>query len=461
MLPLELNIVLHLTESPYDFRLLPEDFPSEVFTDEMNRELYKALYDLHQRRMSIDKAVVAEWASSYSKLNKTADFFYQYLTPVNYRPFSASVFSSYVKILLSRYIKVKLTEQATEILSGAKMENMDMESVLNSILHQNVKLKNLFSTKNPANESDAKIYFSTMNKLASGLKAKNFSERVLSGYPIFDEETGGWGCGQLIIIGGRPGMGKTAFMLSALKQMIRTSHLPLAFFSVEHTPEQLMTRLISNASEISYHKMEAGKVTEDEMIQIHEATEFIADSRLHLLQLNECSLEEILDNALRLIKERGIKLLMLDYLQLLCVKTRNFKTRDAEIGYITRALKIFAKEHNIPILISSQLSREVERRGSLGKRPMLSDLRDSGAIEQDASQIVFIYRPAYYGLVEDELGNPVKNVANIIVAKNENGICKDFRFRFTGQYCRFEEFEEDNNGYMNLRKDDFNNNFPF
>jgi replicative DNA helicase len=300
-----------------------------------------------------------------------------------------------------------------------------------------------------------------MQKIASGNNTNAISKSISSGFKIFDKNMGGWRSGQLIVIGARPGMGKTAFLVSSISNIIKEYKFPLAYFSVEHAPEQTMTRLISKASGISISKLESGKVNEEEMLRIHEASEYISDARLYMLQLNECSLEEVLDNANRLIVEKGIKMLMIDYLQLLNVRSKSFRTRDSEISHITRTLKIFSRENHIPIIITSQLSRDVERRSTFNKRPFLSDLRDSGAIEQDASQIIFIYRPEYYGYVEDEIGNSVKGVANIILAKNDNGICKEFKFRFTGYCCRFEEYEEDSESFLNIRNDDFDDKPPF
>ena len=458
---IEINILNHLMQNPYDFSLLPDEFPAEVFSDEVNREIFLAITDLRTKRMSLDKIVVCEWTSSYSKLNKNSDFFLNHLNAISYNAFTSSVFSSYVKILVSKYVKSKLSEQAMEIISGKKLEDSDIESVIESNIRSNQKLKNLFYRKNDLNEGDSKLYFNTMQKIASGKNGDSISKSISSGFKIFDENMGGWRSGQLIVIGARPGMGKTSFLISSISNIIKNYQFPLAYFSVEHTPEQTMTRLISKASGISINKLESGKVTEEEMLQIHEATEYISDSRLHMLQLSDCTLEEVLDNACRLIAEKGIKMLLIDYLQLLNVRSKSFKTRDSEISHITRTLKIFSRENHIPIIITSQLSRDVERRSAFHKRPFLSDLRDSGAIEQDASQIIFIYRPEYYGYVEDENGNSIKGIANIILAKNDNGLCKEFKFRFTGYCSRFEEVEDDNDSFLNTRNDDFDDESPF
>ncbi|MFN5182866.1 MAG: replicative DNA helicase [Bacteroidota bacterium] len=457
---IENSILGHLVANPYDFRLLPENFPYEVFTDETTKELFLSLTALRNKNMNIDKTSVCEWASIYGNKNKKTEFYLNHLEKIEVRLLSGAIFSNSIKILMSKYVKFQMSDMAMEIVSGKKFENGDVESVLESNIRQNLKLKKLFQPGNGLAENDPKLYFKVMKQISLGEKAQQLSGIISSGFKGIDICSGGWRPGELIVIGGRPAMGKTAFLLSSISSILKKSTLPIGFFSVEDTPEQIMMRLMSNLSGVPAIKMEMGSVNQDQTIQIHEATEFLADAPLFINHLSDCSIEEILENASKLIKEKGIKLLMIDYLQLLKVDTKIFKSRDAEIAFITRSLKIFAKENNIPIVITSALSRDVERR-ALSKIPTLSDLRDSGAIEQDATQVYMIYRPAYYGFKEDEDGNTLNNIAKIVVAKNNHGYCEEIKMHFTGQYYRFKDWEMDGLSYLNLRNDDLDDKFPF
>ena len=461
MQTIENNILCHLIHQPYDYRILPDNFPSEVFTDVVTKELFIALTDLHRRKMSIEPLVIYEWASLYGRLNKPADFYAAHISNMAYDKTISGVFSNYVKIILSKYIKNRISDLALDLVSGKKFEESDVETVLENTIYQHLKLKKLLQMEKSITNHDSQLYFKVMKQIGSSEHAKRFSGRISTGFKSLDYYLGGWQPGELIVIGGRPGMGKTAFMLSSVNYLLKHTQLPVAYLSVENDPVQIMMRMITNASGVHINKLAMGDVSDNEMIHIHEASEFLGHSNFFPQQLAACTLEEVLETSERLIRDKGLKLLMIDYLQLLRVETKHFKTRDAEIGYITRSLKIFAREQQIPIVVSSQLSREVERRSAISRKPILSDLRDSGSIEQDAGQIILIYRPAYYGVVEDEEGNSVNNLANIVLAKNNYGICTDFKLNFVPQFHRFTDWEDDKNDFLNLRKDDFDDKFPF
>ena len=233
-------------------------------------------------------------------------------------------------------------------------------------------------------------------------------------------------------------MGKTSFALSIAKNIAVDYQTPIAFFSLEMNNVQLVNRLISNVCEIEGKKIMNGQLARDEWERLDKNLARLTGSPLFVDDTPGMSIFELRTKARRLVREKGVKIIMIDYLQLMNANGMRFGNRQEEVSTISRSLKGLAKELNIPILALSQLNRTVENREGLdGKRPQLSDLRESGAIEQDADMVLFVHRPEYYHIFEDDKGNDLRGKAQIIIAKHRKGATGDVLLSFQGQYTRF------------------------
>ena len=258
---------------------------------------------------------------------------------------------------------------------------------------------------------------------------------VASGFDELDKVTSGWQKSDLIILAARPAMGKTAFALSMAKNMAIDNHVPVGFFSLEMSNVQLVNRLISNVCEIKGEKLKNGQLEPYEWIQLDKQIKRLYDAPLYVDDTPSLTIFELQTKVRRLVKEHGVKIIMIDYLQLMGAGDSRIGNRQEEVATISRALKQLAKELNIPIIALSQVNREAgKREGDEGKRPQLTDLRESGSIEQDADIVCFIHRPEYYHIGGEEM----KGKAVIIIAKHRNGAVGDVNLRFRAIYASFE-----------------------
>ncbi|KAA6312957.1 Replicative DNA helicase [termite gut metagenome] len=264
-----------------------------------------------------------------------------------------------------------------------------------------------------------------------------------SGYNALDKITSGWQNSDLIIVAARPAMGKTAFVLSMARNMAVKFKHPVALFSLEMSNVQLVNRLISDVCEIPGEKIKSGQLAAYEWQQLDYKLKELIDSPLYVDDTPSLSVFELRTKARRLVREHGVKIIIVDYLQLMNASGMSYGNRQEEVSTISRSLKGLAKELNIPIVALSQLNRGVENReGIEGKRPQLSDLRESGAIEQDADMVCFIHRPEYYKIYQDDRGNDLRGMAEIIIAKHRNGATGDILLRFKAEYARFQNIED-------------------
>jgi replicative DNA helicase len=267
---------------------------------------------------------------------------------------------------------------------------------------------------------------------------------MASGFNALDKISSGWQNSDLIVIAARPAMGKTAFVLSMARNIAVNYKLPVAVFSLEMSNVQLVNRLIINVCEIPGEKIKSGQLVAYEWQQLDYKLKELIDSPLYVDDTPSLSIFELRTKARRLVREHHVKIIIIDYLQLMNASGMSFGNRQEEVSTISRSLKGLAKELNIPIVALSQLNRGVENReGIEGKRPQLSDLRESGAIEQDADMVCFIHRPEYYKIYQDEKGRDLRGMAEIIVAKHRNGPTGDILLRFKGEYARFQNPDDD------------------
>ena len=264
---------------------------------------------------------------------------------------------------------------------------------------------------------------------------------IPSGFTELDKMTSGWQRSDLVIIAARPAMGKTAFVLSMARNMAEAGN-PIAVFSLEMANVQLVNRLLVNVCEIPGEKIKNGKLSSEDWNNLMQRSRKLEQMPIYLDDSAGLSVMELNTKARRLVKEHDVKCIIIDYLQLMNASGMKFGSREQEVSMISRSLKQLAKELDIPIIALSQLNRSVEKKEGGDKRPQLSDLRESGAIEQDADMVLFIHRPEYYKITQDETGASLKGIAEIIIAKHRNGATGDVRLRFRNELARFQNLDE-------------------
>lgn len=315
------------------------------------------------------------------------------------------------------------------------------------------------TTSNGVVLSTKDLFNETLLALSNPINGKEIVHISFTGFKELDKMLGGLPLGELVVVGGRPGMGKTSFLITILANCLNNK-IPSIYFTLDYNSTKIMNGLMSNLSEVSISKICNRELSENEISLITERTIFLKDSNLIINDVIQ-SIDDILLNTEIAIKENKIKVVIIDYLQLIQYRSKRELYREAEIAKLCRELKQMAKLNNIAVIVSSQLSRANETRGG-DKRPQLSDLRESGAIEQDADKVLFIHRPEYYGITEDAEGNCTKGRGEIIIAKNRMGIPGSSNLNFMGQYHKFKEripFEETKDfasDISRLRKDKFN-----
>ena len=264
---------------------------------------------------------------------------------------------------------------------------------------------------------------------------------VPSGFKDLDCITAGWQPGDLIIIASRPSMGKTAFATSMARNMVFDYNKRVVFFSLEMSSKQIAKRLIVSETELDSAKIRIGELQPCEKERLDTKTRELQNAPFYIDGAPALSISEFRDKCEQMIKYNKVDIAIIDYLQLMSWTGNPKENREQEVSSISRSLNAIAKELNIPVIVLSQLSRDAETRASMqDKRPILTGLRESESIEQDADIVCFIHRPEYYGFHEDEDGNSLDGVAEIIIAKHRNGATSDFRIKFKKQFAKFTEY---------------------
>lgn len=415
--------------------------PKSFYKDH-HQKIFSAIQDLFQKSEPIDLLTVTNELKQRGELDLIGGAYF--ITQLTNRVASAANIEFHARVISQKYIQRELIRISSDIITDAYDETTDVftlldkaESNLFSVAEGNIR-KNYDSMSTLIREAITQI--ETAKNQEGGVIG------VASGFTALDRVTSGWQPSDLIIIAARPAMGKTSFVLSLARNAAVDFNMPVAFFSLEMSSIQLVTRLISAESEISSEKLRSGNLADHEIQQIHSKITELAEAPLFIDDTAGLSVFELRAKARRLKAQHNIQLLIIDYLQLMSGGGDNKGNREQEISMISRSLKSIAKELSIPVIALSQLSRAVETRGG-DKRPQLSDLRESGSIEQDADMVQFIHRPEYYGLTEDEEGNPTNGVANIIIAKHRNGSVCDIQLKFISELAKFEDLERGANDF--------------
>ena len=410
----------------------------ECFYKEQHQKIYYAIHQLFHSTEPVDILTVTQQLRKNGELEIAGGAYY--ITQLTNRVASAANVEYHARIILQKFIQRELIRISGETIRDAYEETTDVLDLLDRAE------KNLFTI---AEGNIRRNYEDMTSLIAKAIKevetAANQTAGVTgvpSGFTELDRITAGWQKSDLIIIAARPGMGKTAFTLSMARNAAVMFNKPVAFFSCEMSSLQLVNRLISSETEINSEKLKKGQLADHEWAQLNSKIGPLTKAPIYIDDTPALTIFELRAKCRRLAAEKKIELIIIDYLQLMVAGTDNGRggNREQEISTISRSLKSIAKELNVPIIALSQLSRAVESRGGT-KKPQLSDLRESGAIEQDADMVLFIYRPEYYGLTEDEHNVPTNNVAEIIVAKNRNGALKNVNLKFIGHLTKFTDLD--------------------
>ena len=410
----------------------------ESFYKEAHQHIFAAILILFEKSDPIDLLTVSGQLKKEGKLEKVGGDFY--LISLTQKVSSSAHIEFHARIILQKFIQRSLIKISSEIIEESYDESVDVfdlldnaESKLYDITMGNVK---------KSTETAQDLVIQAKKKIEEIANKEGLSG-VPSGFERVDKVTSGWQPSDLVIIAARPGMGKTALTLSMARNMAVNNNVPVAFFSLEMSSVQLITRLISSETGLSSEKLRTGRLEKHEWEQLNVKVKSLEQAPLFIDDTPALSIFDLRAKARRLASQHKIKLLIVDYLQLMTVGGNN-KTgnREQEISTISRNLKSLAKELDIPVIALSQLSRAVETRTG-SKRPILSDLRESGAIEQDADIVSFIYRPQYYKIDEwdDDERSPTEGQAEFIIAKHRNGGFDNIRLKFNGSLGRFENLD--------------------
>ncbi|MFD0762190.1 replicative DNA helicase [Lutibacter aestuarii] len=411
----------------------------EVFYKEAHQLIYDAIYTLFQNSEPTDLLTVANQLRKTGNLDQIGGDYY--LVSLTQKVSSSAHIEFHARIILQKYIQRKLISISSEIIEEAYDETIDVFDLLDDA---ETKLFEVTQGNLKKGSEDAQgLVKQAIDKIQEISNKKGMSG-VATGFTRLDELTSGWQPSDLVILAARPGMGKTAFVMSMAKNMAIDFDTPVAIFSLEMSSVQLITRMISSETGISSGKLRKGNLEPHEWEQLNVKVKNLSKAPIFIDDTPSLSIFDLRAKARRLASQHGIKIIIIDYLQLMTAGNSSGGNREQEISTISRNLKALAKELSIPVIALSQLSRAVETRGG-SKRPLLSDLRESGAIEQDADIVSFIFRPEYYGLTEwdDEERTPCEGQAEFIVAKHRNGGLENIRLKFTGHLAQFSNLDED------------------
>ncbi|MBU2526145.1 MAG: replicative DNA helicase [Bacteroidetes bacterium] len=412
----------------------------DAFYKDAHKLIFEAIYTLFHDTQPIDLLTVSTQLKKGGNLELAGGDYY--LIQLTQKVASSAHIEYHARIILQKYILRSLIRISSEIIEDSYDDSQDVFDLLDKA---ESKLFEISQTNIKTSTEVAQSLISQAKKKIEEIANKEGLSGIPSGFDKLDKLTSGWQSSDLIIIAARPGMGKTAFVLSMARNITVQHQIPVALFSLEMSSVQLITRLISSETELESEKLRTGNLNGYEWEQLNVKVKNLETAPLYIDDSASLSIFDLRAKARRLVSQYGIKLIIIDYLQLMTAGTNGKGgNREQEISSISRNLKALAKELDIPVIALSQLSRAVETRSTSSKRPLLSDLRESGAIEQDADIVSFIYRPEYYKIDnwDDDDNKPTQNQAEFIVAKHRNGAIDNIRLKFEGKFGKFDNLEE-------------------
>ena len=427
---------------------------SDAFYDVKHQEVYAAIYELFQNSEPIDLLTVSNLLRKKGKLDLVGGDFY--LIRLTQKVASSAHIEFHARIILQKYIQRRLISISSEIIESSYDESTDVFDLLDEA---EGKLFEVTQGNLKKSSEDAGSLVKQALKKIQEIGNQEGMSGLATGFTKLDQLTSGWQPSDLIIIAARPGMGKTAFVISMAKNMAIDFNHAVAVFSLEMSSVQLITRMISSETGLTSEKLRKGNLEPHEWEQLNVKVKKLSDAPIFIDDTPSLSIFDLRAKARRLVSQHNVRIIVIDYLQLMTAggNGKGGGNREKEISTISRNLKALAKELNVPVIALSQLSRAVETRGG-SKRPLLSDLRESGAIEQDADIVSFIFRPEYYGMTEwdDDDHTPCEGQGEFIVAKHRNGGLDNIRLKFTGHLAKFSDLEE---GFSSEFQSSMNNPF--
>jgi replicative DNA helicase len=407
----------------------------ESFYKDIHNKIYAAILELSMNEKAIDILTVTEELKKKNLLEEVGGPLY--ITQLTSKVASAAHLEFHARIIQQKYIQRELIRVSSDIQKKAYDETMDVDDLLDQAE------RNLFDiAEGNIKKETAKINVlikDAINQIEEASKREDHLSGVPSGFTKLDRFTSGWQKSDLIIIAARPSMGKTALALSMARNIAVDHKRPIAIFSLEMSSIQLVNRLIVSETELPSDRIRNGRLEEYEWKQLDVKIKSLVEAPIFIDDTPAISIFELRAKCRRLKVQHQIEAVFVDYLQLMSGPADK-GSREQEVSNISRSLKAIAKELDIPIIALSQLNRSVELRSG-NKRPQLSDLRESGAIEQDADLVIFIHRPEKYDIYEDEQGNSLVGVAEVILAKHRNGPIGDVQLKFKNESAKFMELD--------------------
>lgn len=407
----------------------------EMFYKESHIKIFESVISLFKTGNVIDVLTVTNNLRKKNDLDFCGGPFY--ITTLTERVHSSSHIIEHSLIIKENYIKRKLIELGNEIINKSYDNSTDFHEILDKSSLELINLSGGFLKSNLRHIKY--ITNECLDNMSKNLNNENGIKGLPTGSIELDKYLYGWQKSDLIILAARPGMGKTSF---AVQSGINSAkhNKTVCIFSLEMSANQLVERIISNEFEVPLSEIKSGKINNYNLEVISNKIHKITDLPVYIDDTPGLSILELRSKALKMKMKFGVDLIVVDYIQLMSDSTIKNGNREQEISRISRGLKNLAKELDIPIIALSQLSRAVETRGG-DKKPILSDLRESGSIEQDADIVLFIYRPEYYGILKDMDGNSLEGISFIMIAKHRNGSLEDVGMRFIGNFTKFKDLE--------------------
>jgi len=422
----------------------------EVFYKEAHQKIFKVIHTLFSDSQPVDILTVTQKLQQEGELESVGGAYY--ISQLTNRIASAANIEFHARIVLQKFLQRELIRISDTIIKESYEDSSDVFDILDKAEKELFAVSETNLRRNYADMQS--LVKQAIKQIENSRDQEGHISGVPSGFTVIDRVTAGWQKSDLIILAARPGMGKTAFVLTMARNIAVDFKKPVAIFSLEMAGVQLVTRLISSESELAADKLKRGQLEQYEWEQLNAKLGNLTDAPLYIDDTPALSIFELRAKCRRLKAQHDIQLVIVDYLQLMSGTGDKGGNREQEISNISRSMKSLAKELNIPIIAISQLSRAVETRGG-SKKPILSDLRESGAIEQDADMVCFIYRPEYYKIHEDEQGNSTEGLAEFIVAKHRNGPQAEVPLRFVDKFAKFMDYDTlDFDSGSNLRPSD-------
>lgn len=418
---------------------------AEAFYKESHQVIFNAIKRLFGNNQPVDILTVTEELRKTGELEMAGGAWF--ITMLTNRIASAANIEFHARIIIQKFIQRELIRVSSEIIREAYEDSTDVFDLLDKA---ETGLFTISETSIGKSYLDMQsIIKDAIREIAAGRNQEGKLRGVGSGFTELDRITSGWQKSDLIILASRPGMGKTAFALTMARNAAIDFKKPVAIFSLEMAAVQLVTRLISSETEIPQEKLRKGTMEDHEWAQLNARIGSLVDAPIFIDDTAALSIFDLRAKCRRLKAHHDIQLVVVDYLQLMQGSQETKGNREQEISSISRSLKILAKELEIPVIALSQLSRASEKRAAAAK-PILSDLRESGSIEQDADMVLFIYRPEYYKIDSDEKGESTSGVAEVLIAKNRNGPLTDVKLRFVSKYAKFVDSDTGLSGSYNI-----------